>query len=408
MAFSRIEALIRTRLGLSPPSLGANGLQKALSRRMAACGIADEAGYLRRLFEDPQEWDALCEALLIPETWFFRSPAAFDFLGERIRSQKLRPPLRVLSLACATGEEPYSVAITLAEAGLTPQQAHIRGIDISGQALSRAHAGIYPESALRRMDLERKRRYFQPGPSGWRIADFLRDWVRFDRANVLSLDLEQRYDIVFCRNLLIYLTEAARERVARTVYRLLTKEGILFSGHAEGSAFEKAGFVWIPRQGAFAWQPGRSEKATVAISGQPATPGPELSALPSPKPPTPAPAPPDRSAPLPGPNAGGADLFESARQLADQGKLSEALPLCQKHLHHHPAHVKGNFLMAVICQALDQEQWAESYFNKVLYLDPHHSEALHYLACIAESRGDQEGSRRLRLRAHRIAKEDKR
>ncbi len=405
MALSRIEALIRTRLGLSPPSLGANGLQKAVARRMALCGIADEAAYLRRVLKRPQEWEALCEALLVPETWFFRSPAAFDFLGERIQNQTLRPPLRVLSLACATGEEPYSAAITLAEAGLSPHQARIRGIDISGQALSRARAGIYPESALRRLDLERKRRYFQPLRSGWRIADFLKDWVRFDQANVLSLDLAEGYDIVFCRNLLIYLTEAARERVARTVYRLLAKDGVLFSGHAEGSAFEKAGFVWIPRQGAFAWRPARPEKPAPVISSQPSAPGPDLSAIPSPKPTLPPP--PARSAPSSAASPGRTDLFESARQLADQGKLSQALPLCQKHLHHHPAHVKGNFLMAVICQALDQEQWAESYFNKVLYLDPHHSEALHYLACIAESRGDQEGSRRLRRRAHRIAKEEK-
>ncbi|MEH2273138.1 MAG: CheR family methyltransferase [Nostoc sp.] len=117
MAQSVIEALLKSKIGLDANSIGADAIASAIYQRMADCGITDIAHYLGKLQVSSQEWEALIDTVIVPETWFFREPESFALLKHYVLSEWLpknpQGVLRVLSVPCATGEEPYSIAIAL-------------------------------------------------------------------------------------------------------------------------------------------------------------------------------------------------------------------------------------------------------------------------------------------------------
>ena len=125
-----IEDLLRDRIGLDASSIGSSLIERCVRLRMKALGIADVAGYVRRLRADDSEWRELVESVVVPETWFFRDRQAFDALiqnliAEWIPRQSMHS-LRILSAPCSTGEEPYSLAMALLDAGWLPSSRHGR------------------------------------------------------------------------------------------------------------------------------------------------------------------------------------------------------------------------------------------------------------------------------------------
>src|SRR5919199_6211265 len=126
MAQATIEALLGKKIGLDASTIGSSKITRAIESRRLACGVPDLQSYLQLLQTSPQELEELIENVIVPETWFFRDRKPFDFLGRYVISEWLPNPknrsLRILSLPCCTGEEPYSIAITLIEAGLPPTQ----------------------------------------------------------------------------------------------------------------------------------------------------------------------------------------------------------------------------------------------------------------------------------------------
>ena len=130
-----IEGLLASKLGLDPVSVGPKQIWRAVQQRMQELGLADVGEYESWVRKSESELQALIEEVVVSESWFFRDERPFqyfrDYVGERWLNDPLRPPLRVLSLACAGGEEPYSIAIGLRELGLTAQRFHIDAVDIS-------------------------------------------------------------------------------------------------------------------------------------------------------------------------------------------------------------------------------------------------------------------------------------
>lgn len=180
----RVAEMLRRETGLDAAALGPNVISRTLRGRMTALGLTDETNYCAHALANPAEWAELVEAAVVSETWFFRDPAAFcTFLDlyrqTAVRSQEsaggvprsafcvpsseLRPPPRILSAPCATGEEPYTIAMTLLDAGVPAENIALDALDLSHRALARARAGIYTRNAFRGGDT---RQAGAPGTQG--------------------------------------------------------------------------------------------------------------------------------------------------------------------------------------------------------------------------------------------------
>jgi chemotaxis protein methyltransferase WspC len=362
---------------------------------------------------------------VVPETWFFRYSSSFAFLVDYVKSEwepeHRGEVLRVLSAASSTGEEPYSIAMSLLNAGLQKDRFHIDAVDISKKALEQAKTGLYGQGSFRGEDLRFRERYFETERKVYRIDSQVRCLIRFMQGNLLDpliLSDQDPYHVVFCRNLMIYLNSSAKTRVLHNLDRLLTRTGILFVGHAERQILSESEFVGVSRPNVFALRRGAGKSADARER-----PGAPLQGLPMPvekaqkgRRPKASPGslgalrkiPLATTRPEDGPSKeqlskAGENLFDQVCRLADQGALPTALDLCQDLLNKNPAHVEAHFLMGLICEALKDEKRAERHFDKAIYLDPNHLDALNHLALIVEHRGEENRAAQLRNRAKRIS-----
>ena len=248
------EDLLRRWIGLDPSTVGSAAIQRAVRTRMAALGIADAEAFAEHALHDVAERDRLVEEVVVAESWFFRDSQVFDFVRRfacTLATLPGRAPVRILSAPCAAGEEPYSIAMHLLDAGLAPTQFVIDAIDVSRNALDRARHARYSANAFRNADLAFRDRWFRSENGASVLDERVRGCVHFAWGNLLEESFVAAalasgrgpYDVVFCRNLLIYLTPAARQRVERAVERLLKPDGLLVLGAAEPPIM-KGG--WIP------------------------------------------------------------------------------------------------------------------------------------------------------------------
>jgi len=422
-----IVCLLEKRLGLAVESVGIDFIAGIVRRHMSKSGLSDEKEYLDLLHRSGELWNSLVQAIVVPETWFFRNAESFKFLSRHAKTEWLKKDgkafARVLSIPCATGEEPYSIAMTLMDAGISPDGFHIDAMDISDALVETARAGIYGAESFRGKDLEFREKYFEAGAEGFRIQPSVMGAVQFFKRNILDVGALAKpgsYDAIFCRNLLIYLTPSARKEAVVTLDRLLDKDGIIFVGHIEYEIFKEIGFEKVRERGVFACRRrdgGQGSRAPARACGGRDLEGGSAPGIPvicDPVIPSSKPCPKMDVAVYPKVDRGhrgkadrDADqealyLFDSARKLADQGLLTEASELCKKLLRENALHVQGHFLMGLILLALNDSRTAAEYFNKAAYLDPNHHEALEYLAHIAERDGSHSSAAQLRQRAQRI------
>ncbi|MCB4771337.1 protein-glutamate O-methyltransferase CheR, partial [Ancylobacter sp. Lp-2] len=262
MILDDVEQLLHERIGLDAGTVGVSGLNFALKQRMAACAVTDPATYWRRLTATSQELQELINAVIVPETWFFRDPKAFSAMTGRVL--EMRAPggaaigraLRLLSLPCSTGEEPYSLAMALFDAGLGASDFAVDAVDISTRNLAAAAHALYGRNSFRGSDVDFRARHFNAMEGGYRPHAEIRRQVRFRHGNLLdpvALDVEP-YDVVFCRNLLIYFDRDTQERALDRLHRLLAPHGVLVVGSGEGGLPPLRGFssLRIPMAFAFA------------------------------------------------------------------------------------------------------------------------------------------------------------
>jgi chemotaxis protein methyltransferase WspC len=258
-----IEGLLARRIGLDPVTVGPRMVLRAARRRMAELGLDDLGVYASRLGQSEPELQALIEEVVVPESWFFRDERPFGWLADQVRARWVgdpsRAPLRVLSLACAGGEEPYSIAITLRDAGLPARRFRIDAVDVSARRLAIARRGFYSANAFRGCELGDRAQYFREHAQGYEVDPAVRSMVRFLQASVVEprlLEDSPPYDVVFCRNLLIYLDAPARNYVITAIDRLLAADGVLFIGHADRLelAGEPSRFTAVGEPGCFAYR----------------------------------------------------------------------------------------------------------------------------------------------------------
>lgn len=403
------------RIGLDAASVGPAMIERVVRQRQAALGLATLEAYWAQVSSDDAEQQALIEAVIVPETWFMRYPESFAALGRlaRIRwnEQGGVRPLRVLSLPCSTGEEPYSLAMALFDAGLPASAFVIHAVDVSPQSLAKARRGLYGRNSFRGDYKAFQARYFTATAEGHQVQARLLEQIRLLPGNLLDpllLAGEQPYDFVFCRNLLIYFDVPTQQQAVSALKGFTREDGVLFIGPAEGSLLASNGMRPLGLAQAFAFvrqpEPAPALRLTTPLP------------LPVPRP-VPRPAPvavavasqPRPVAPLAPVSeaSGSAALLAQIAALADAGKSAEARAACERYLKDHPPRAQVFYWLGLLSDAGGNALEAQNFYRKALYLEPQHPEALAHLAILLAARGDTEGARRLQARATRALKEPK-
>ncbi|BAY17187.1 MCP methyltransferase, CheR-type with Tpr repeats [Anabaenopsis circularis NIES-21] len=410
MAQSVIEALLKSKIGLDVNSIGSRAIASAIYQRMVNCGISQMSSYLGYLQDFPQEWQALIDSVIVPETWFFREPESFALLKSYVLSEWLpqnsQKVLQVLSVPCATGEEPYSIAIALLETGLTSAQFRIDAVDISQKCLLKAQKAIYDKYSFRGSNFEFQERYFQSINSEYYLQESVKKSVNFINGNLADphfLVNTQVYDVVFCRNLLIYFDHQTKEQTLHILERLIVAGGLLFVASAEAALLMKTQLVSVQHFSAIAYQklikPHNFEQEnytnyqstiysqlpTQTSAEIPIKNKPEISYQ------TPIKA-----------NNFNTNLLDLAKTAANQGRLEDAVKLCNDYLNQNQMNAEAYVLLGEVQQAMGQNEPAIQSFRKAIYLQPNHEAALTHLALLKEQQGDRAGASLLWQRIYRL------
>jgi chemotaxis protein methyltransferase CheR len=234
--------------------------------------------YFRLVVSDDDEFRELLNLITINETSFYRFPQQFDALRSsvipEIMSEKgdASRSLRVWSAGCSTGEEPYTVAMTLLDAGLESAgwRCHVMGTDVSTKALSVARAGIYKGKALQNVTDDVMRRHFRTIPEGLQVSGNVRRLVDFGYHNLIKepypLSLMGDWDVIFCRNVTIYFRVESTRRVVKNLFNSLNEGGYLFIGHSETLTTISEDFEAVEIDGVFLYRKSRSGRRTQVMT----------------------------------------------------------------------------------------------------------------------------------------------
>jgi chemotaxis protein methyltransferase WspC len=414
---AKIETLLKETMGLHAASIGSASVDRAVRARIAACGAATLGAYWARLQSTPAELQELIEAVVVPETWFFREPAAFAEVGRVARDEWLATQStevrRLLSIPCSTGEEPYSIAMALLDSGYPSERFAIDAVDISERSLAHARRAVYGTNSFRGDDLAFRDRHFEKTPQGYRVNDAVRQRVRFHKGNVSAEDFlagAKPYDAIFCRNLLIYFDESTQAQAVATLHRLLLDGGVLFVGPAEPRVLLDHEFVSVKVPLAFGF---RKPAAASTPSSPPSTRRRPSPPKPAPRTatnvlPVPSPTPPRAAGPRPALNGHTAaaprpgSRIDEAFALADRGCFTEATALCEAQLQEHGPSAQAFYLLGLICSAEGRLYAADRCYRKALYLDSGHHDALVHLALLLEQQGETHEAKLLRSRAQKL------
>ncbi|MBD9613841.1 chemotaxis protein CheR [Pseudomonas sp. PDM02] len=407
----RFFDFLKERIGLDVTSVGPAIIERAVRQRSTASSALTADEYWHTLQGSQDEQQALIEAVIVPETWFFRYPESFAALAKlaakRLTDINNMRALRILSLPCSTGEEPYSIAMALLDAGFKPHQFKVEGMDVSPLSVEKARRAQYGKNSFRGQDIAFRERHFTAEDESYRLSERVLEQVRLQVGNLLDPSLlanESPYDFVFCRNLLIYFDQPTQQQVFEVLKRLTHVEGVLFIGPAEGSLLGRLGMrsIGIPQSFAFSRQSAPEPEPFAAFVPTPLPVRQPVRNV------TPAPVrlrPFATVTPLPvatkaaSPDA--ATLLANIAALANEGKSAEARAACESYLRSHEPVAQVFYWLGLLSDVAGSALEAQGFYRKALYLEPQHPDALMHLAALLQSQGDTAGAKRLQDRAAR-------
>ncbi|WP_454727257.1 MULTISPECIES: CheR family methyltransferase [Cupriavidus] len=245
--FEKIRAMIHRRAGISLGSHKREMVYSRLARRLRTLQLTDFGTYLAMLEADDRsdEWEFFTNSLTTNLTSFFREAHHFPLLAEHAR--KIGRPYSVWCSAASTGEEPYSIAITLAEA-LGDRAGSVLATDIDTQVLAKARAGVYTAEQVSKLSPERLKRFFLKGTGqragAVKVKPDLAGTIDFQPLNLLAPDwgIREKFDAIFCRNVMIYFDKPTQGRILERFVPLLKPHGLLFAGHSENFSYVTRAF----------------------------------------------------------------------------------------------------------------------------------------------------------------------
>lgn len=238
--FDRIRALLYQHSGIKLNDSKKEMVYTRLGRRLRANGLKSFQDYLIRVERDQGgEWDAFINSLTTNLTAFFREPHHFPILKDHVLSLRKRP-IRLWCSASSTGEEPYTMAMTMVDAfGTFKPPVEIIATDIDTNVLSTAHAGIYPMGRVEKLPKETLKRFFLKGSGsneGYvQVRKELRELISFRKLNLLDdrWAIAGTFDVIFCRNVMIYFDKSTQYKILKSFAPMLEANGLLFAGHSE-------------------------------------------------------------------------------------------------------------------------------------------------------------------------------
>jgi chemotaxis protein methyltransferase CheR len=247
--FENVRKVIYHKAGISLSDSKKQLVYSRLARRLRVLKLENFSEYLAYLTENAEEQEEFVNALTTNLTAFFREPHHFTILANYAKKMQYKSrPLRVWCSASSTGEEPYSIAISLAEAyGSYEPPVEIIASDIDSNVLREASTGIYSLARLESISLDRKKQFFQRGKGvnagKARVIQQLRDLIDFRRINLLdpTWPLQGRFDVIFCRNVMIYFDKSTQIKLLTRMTKLLKPEGLYMAGHSE--SFSQVGHL---------------------------------------------------------------------------------------------------------------------------------------------------------------------
>lgn len=259
-----LRDLIHERTGIFFEADRFDTMLEKLQPRASALSCQTFLDYYYLLKYEPNndtEWRRVMDAFSVQETYFWRELDQIRALVDVVVPDWFRrtsAPLRIWSAACATGEEPYSIAIALLEAGWGAHPIEIRGSDASEIALERARTGVYRERSFRALPLELRQKYFDPVPGGYALHRKVAERVTFQRANLVApaevAELATAA-VIFCRNVFIYFSHAAIARVVASFAARMPAGGHLFIGASESLLKISPAFDLTQIRQAFVYRP---------------------------------------------------------------------------------------------------------------------------------------------------------
>lgn len=227
-------------------------LVQRLRARLGEKNIPTAAAYFTQISADKEELKLFLDAITTNLTWFFRNQPHFDalekfVLPELMREKKLKSDftLRVWSAGCSSGEEPYTIAMLLAEKLPVPWRVEIVASDLSLKCLMSAKEGFYEKSRISGVPPAYLTKYFDDVEGGYKIKDALRAKIKFDYHNLKNASPWRNFDIVFCRNVLIYFDEAVQFEVVNHFWNSMTSKAFLYIGHSESLFGMKTKFEFV-------------------------------------------------------------------------------------------------------------------------------------------------------------------
>jgi chemotaxis protein methyltransferase WspC len=394
----RIAQLIEKRSFISLDILGETNFEKLIIEKMKKLGIESPLNYYFKLVESTEAYQELLEELLVSETWFFRDPASFAFLKQFVLKELLsshtRKHFNFLSIACSSGEEPYSIAMQMLEAGLTENQFSIDAIDVSRVSLKKAMDGVYTNNSFRGIQTENSifMNYFEHfHGSGhlFKIKKNVQKCVKFHCGNALDETnsiYQKSYEVIFCKNVLIYMKSTAQQKLLRNLNKLLINNGVLLVAPVEVEYIKKMGYKPLAFRNSYAFQ---KKVATQEIPKKMSLHESVKELIKKEK---------------PCDDLQNTNIILKAKECADSGEFDEAYNMCQKYLSENGPSASAYFLLGLIAHAKEKVKEAEDYFLKTIYLEPEHYESLIYLALLSEKKGEMNQAKLFFNRAKRINK----
>jgi chemotaxis protein methyltransferase CheR len=391
--YDRFTTLLRQRAGLCYPEQRRSDLIYGLQRAALSLGAESLEQLLKMVECYPSAWDELIAELTIGETYFFRNAAQFTALREIILPDLIQRRaavryLRLWSAGCATGEEPYSLAITLHEVlpSHPPWQVSILATDINRRFLNRAREARYSKWSFRETPDHLRDRYFVAEQEYWRLRDDIRRTVTFAQLNLAEPNYPAphlgivAFDLIFCRNVLIYFDEETTRQVVQRLYDSLTPGGWLVVGHSEPNVVLFRQFETHNAPGTVLYRkPVHAPCFTTAATPDHSVPraiksslNPSLTTLSL----SPSQPPASRtlltSAPIASKTAlaPAEELLHIAHAAADRGAWEEAQAQVEALMKAYPLFAPAYYLQAQIAEHHGQLETALAAYRRSVYLDP--------------------------------------
>ncbi|MDK1490893.1 CheR family methyltransferase [Sinorhizobium sp. 7-81] len=382
------------RVGLSFPASRKGAIASAIARLMVRRGIGDSRTFLDRLGLDEDLTDDAVAAMTVGETHFFRDPAQFQLIRQTILPELRRrrsdgAPARIWSLGCATGEEPYSLAILCDEEGLL-ENVRISAADISRRALVTAKAAEYGEWSLRNTDHKLRKRYFTSCEERFRLHERLRRQVEFTQLNLGTDELPAPernladFDLILCRNVLVYLDAIAVRRIARQLFACLVDGGWLLTAPTDPPLWQYAPFETsiTPAGVIYRHMMAHSDTSKRSISRVTSVQCQTKNPL--------ARVPPARACVADARKTLGDNAVEAItrqiRSRSDMGETRDAARLAAQAVESHPLSAELHFLQGLSQMTHGETDAAAAALRRVIYLDSDLAAAQFFLGvCLKDS-----------------------